>query len=68
HFTARGFYPDQDPYFIHHFKINIDGSGLVPLTDGNGTHEIRTIKVKSGAEFVIDKYSRIDMAGITELR
>ena len=68
HFTARGFYPDQDPYFIHHFKINTDGSGLVPLTDGNGTHEIRTIKVKSGAEFIIDKYSRIDMAGITELR
>jgi len=68
HFTARGFYPDQDPYFIHHFRVNTDGSALVALTDGNGTHEIRTIKLKSGAEYLVDKYSRIDMAGITELR
>lgn len=68
HFSARGFYPEQDPYFIHHFRVNIDGSGFTPLTDGNGTHEIRTIELESGARFLVDRYSRIDMSGVFELR
>ena len=68
HFSARGFYPEQDPYFLHHFRVNFDGSGLTPLTDGNGTHEIRTIELESGAKFLIDRYSRVDMAGVFELR
>ncbi|HYO25641.1 MAG TPA: DPP IV N-terminal domain-containing protein, partial [Lacipirellulaceae bacterium] len=39
-FRASGMHPDQDPYFMHHFRVNFDGSGLVALTAGNGNHQI----------------------------
>ena len=40
-FRASGRNPDQDPYFIHYYRINFDGSGLVALTAGNGTHTVQ---------------------------
>ena len=64
-FSASGYYPDQDPYFIHYFRINFDGTDLVPLTDGNGTH---TISYSPDREYIIDNYSRVDMPPQTELR
>ena len=27
--------PGKDPYFIHYYRINFDGTGLTPLTDGD---------------------------------
>jgi dipeptidyl aminopeptidase/acylaminoacyl peptidase len=38
-FRASGKNPDQDPYFIHYYRVNFDGSGLVALTEGNGDHQ-----------------------------
>src|SRR5262249_58171785 len=40
-FRASGMNADQDPYYIHYYRINFDGSGLVALTEGNGTHIVR---------------------------
>ncbi len=37
-FHAGGMNADQDPYFIHYYRINFDGTGLVALTEGNGNH------------------------------
>src|SRR5205823_3674924 len=31
-FTASGMDPGKDPYLIHAYRINFDGSGLTPLT------------------------------------
>jgi hypothetical protein len=39
-FRASGMYPGRDPYFIHYYRINFDGSGLVALTEGDGNHSI----------------------------
>ena len=64
-FSAGGYYPDQDPYFIHYFRINFDGTDLVPLTDGNGTH---TVSYSPDRKYIIDSYSRVDMPPQTELR
>lgn len=64
-FRAGGFYPDQDPYFIHYFRVNFDGTGLVALTEGNGSH---TIQYSPNEKYLIDTYSRVDMAPIHELR
>jgi dipeptidyl aminopeptidase/acylaminoacyl peptidase len=64
-FSAGGYYPDQDPYFVHYFRINFDGTGLLPLTDGNGTH---TISYSPDRKYIIDSYSRVDMPHQTELR
>jgi dipeptidyl aminopeptidase/acylaminoacyl peptidase len=39
-FRASGMYPGKDPYFIHYYRINFDGTGLVALTEGDGNHSI----------------------------
>lgn len=64
-FRAGGMNPDQDPYFIHYYRINFDGTGLVALTEGNGTH---TIQYSPDRKYIIDTYSRIDTPPIHELR
>jgi len=64
-FHASGMDADQDPYFIHYFRIGWDGSGLVRLTEGNGTH---TIEFSPDRKYLIDSYSRVDMPPIHDLR
>lgn len=64
-FRAGGIYPDQDPYHVHYCRINIDGTGLVVLTEGDGTHDI---EFSPDREYFIDRWSRIDQPPITELR
>ena len=64
-FRAGGVYPEQDPYYIHYCRVNFDGTGLVILTDGNGTHSIDD---SPDGRFIIDRYSRIDMPPVAELR
>lgn len=64
-FQASGMNADQDPYFIHYYRINFDGSGLVALTEGNGTH---SIQFSPDRQYLIDTYSRVDMAPVHELR
>ena len=39
-FRASGMNPDQDPYFVHYYRINFDGTGLTAYTDANGTHAV----------------------------
>ncbi len=64
-FRAGGIYPEQDPYYIHYCRINFDGTGLVKLTAGDGTH---SIAYSPDRRFIIDTYSRVDLAPVTELR
>src|SRR5262245_63696549 len=37
-FRAGGVYGEQDPYYIHYCRVNFDGTGLLVLTAGEGTH------------------------------
>ena len=64
-FRAGGIYPEHDPYYIHYCRVNFDGSGLTLLTDGNGTHSVR---FSPDRRFLVDTYSRVDMAPLVELR
>ena len=64
-FRAGGIRPGQDPYDIHHVRVNFDGSGLTILTEGDGTHEV---EYSPDRRFYLDRYSRVDMPPITELR
>jgi dipeptidyl aminopeptidase/acylaminoacyl peptidase len=64
-FRASGKEPDQDPYFVHHYRVNFDGTGLVALTEANGTH---TVTYSPMRKYIIDTYSRVDMPPVTELR
>ncbi len=40
-FQASGKNPGEDPYHLHHYRINFDGTGLIALTEGNGTHTVQ---------------------------
>lgn len=64
-FRASGLYDDQDPYFVHHCRINFDGTEWVRLTRGNGTH---SVQYSPDRRFLIDSYSRVDQPPIHELR
>ena len=64
-FRAGGMNSDQDPYFIHYYRINFDGTGLVALTEGNGNH---TVQFSPDRKFIIDTYSRVDVPPIHALR
>lgn len=64
-FQASGRHSDQDPYLIHHYRINFDGTGLVALTEGNGDHRIQYSPERT---YLIDTYSRVDLPPVHELR
>lgn len=60
-----GYYPDQDPYFIHYARVNFDGSGFTMLTESNGSHSARFGPER---ERLVATWSRIDQAPVHELR
>jgi dipeptidyl aminopeptidase/acylaminoacyl peptidase len=64
-FRAAGMIDGQDPYFVHYYRINFDGTGLVALTDGNGTH---TAQFSPNRKYLVDSYQRVDAAPVHELR
>ncbi len=64
-FYAVGVHKDQDPYHEHYCRVNFDGSNFKTLTDGDGTHQIR---YENDDQFLVDEFSRVDMAPVTQLR
>jgi dienelactone hydrolase len=64
-FQGSGKIGGQDPYLIHFYRVNFDGTGLVALTEGNGNH---SIQYSPDGKYIIDTYSRVDMAHVHELR
>jgi len=64
-FRASGKNPGQDPYLMHYYRVNFDGTGFTALTEGNGWHNIH---YSPDQRFIIDSYSRVDMAPVHELR
>ena len=64
-FHACGMNKDQDPYLMHYYRIDFDGSNLVHLTEEDGYHEI---EFSPDRRFYIDKYSRVDRPPVNELR
>ncbi|MEN6337345.1 MAG: DPP IV N-terminal domain-containing protein [Phycisphaerales bacterium] len=64
-FRAGGIHPEQDPYYVHLCRVNFDGSGLVVLTAGDGTHEAT---FSPDRRWFLDRWSRVDQPPATELR
>jgi len=64
-FQGSGKNAGEDPYHNHHYRVNFDGTGLVALTDGNGTHDIA---YSPNRDYIIDTYSRADMPPVHNLR
>lgn len=64
-FMACGVVPGHDPYYQHLCRVNLDGSGFVVLSVGDGTHEIT---FSPDRRFFIDEWSRVDLPPVHELR
>jgi dipeptidyl aminopeptidase/acylaminoacyl peptidase len=64
-FEASGKESGQDPYFIHVYRINLDGTGLVRLTEGNGHH---SVSFSPDGSYLVDTWSRVDQPAISVLR
>jgi dipeptidyl aminopeptidase/acylaminoacyl peptidase len=64
-FSASGMYPGQDPYFVYHYRINFDGSGLTLLTPEEANH---SGSYSSDGQFFVDNYSRLDLPPVLVLR
>jgi dipeptidyl aminopeptidase/acylaminoacyl peptidase len=64
YFSASGMYPGKDPYFVHYYRINLDGTGLTPLTTADANH---SVQFSSDLRHYVDTYSRVDLAPISEL-
>jgi dipeptidyl aminopeptidase/acylaminoacyl peptidase len=64
YFRASGMIAGQDPYFVHYYRINFDGTGLVKYTEADGTH---TLAWSPDHQYYLDLYSRVDLPTVLEL-
>ena len=64
-FQASGMYAGKDPYLVHYYRINFDGTGLTALTEADGNH---AVSFSSDMKFYVDTWSRVDQPTVAELR
>ena len=64
-FTASGMHPGEDPYLLHYYRVNFDGSNLVELTPEAANHQA---VFSPGFKYFTDTYSRVDLPATTVLR
>ena len=57
YFTANGREPNEDPYYLHLYKINFDGSGLRLLNGGEFEH---LVSMNDNEQYFVDNYSRVN--------
>lgn len=57
YFSANGREPNEDPYYLHAYRVNFDGTGLKLLNPGDFEHGMNMNDNKS---FFVDNYSRVN--------
>ncbi len=57
YFSANGREPGEDPYYLHLYRVNLDGTGLTLLDAGDFDHEM---SMNDDQQFFIDNYSRVN--------
>jgi dipeptidyl aminopeptidase/acylaminoacyl peptidase len=70
YFHGNGMDAGKDPYYMHFFRVNFDGTGLTRFTTGDGTHTLspNPSAWTANTQFYVDTYSRVNMPPVTELR
>lgn len=63
-FSASGMNSEEDPYYVHYYRIGLDGKGLVALTPAIGNH---SVSFSPDRAFYLDTYSQIDVPPVTAL-
>ena len=59
YFSANGRERGEDPYYLHLYKVNLDGSGLTLLDPGEFDH---AMNMNDDQQFFVDNYSRVNTA------
>jgi dipeptidyl aminopeptidase/acylaminoacyl peptidase len=59
YFSANDREPGEDPYYLHLYKVNFDGSGLALLDGGDFDH---AMSMGDNHDFFVDNYSRVNTA------
>jgi len=57
YFTANDKESEEDPYYLHFYRVNFDGSGLKLLNKGNFNH---FVSMDDNHRFFVDNYSRVN--------
>ncbi len=65
YFTANGREDGEDPYYMHLYRVNFDGTGLTLLNPGNFNH---STDMDDGMNWFVDNYSRVNTTPRAELR
>lgn len=65
YFTGNGRNAGEDPYHIHYYRVNLDGTGLLDLTPEPANHNAR---FNSDYSALIDTYSTQETAPTTVVR
>ncbi len=65
YFSANGMDISEDPYFIHYYKIGLDGKHLTCLTPETGHH---SAVFTSDMSYLIDTYSTVNTPPVSVLR
>ncbi len=57
YFTANGRETKEDPYFMHLYSINFDGTGMKLINAGDFDH---AISMNDESKFLVDNFSRVN--------
>ena len=57
YFTANAAEKGEDPYYLHAYKINFDGSGMRLLNAGDFDH---AVNINDANTFFVDNFSRVN--------
>jgi len=57
YFTAVGREPNEDPYYPHFYRVNLDGTGLKLLNPGDANH---ATSLAESNKYFVDNASRVD--------
>jgi dipeptidyl aminopeptidase/acylaminoacyl peptidase len=64
-FKGSGMNAGEDPYFVHLYKVNFDGTGLAELTPEKANHDA---VFSSDWNYFVDTYSKVDMPPVSVIR
>ena len=65
YFVANGVVKDQDPYYAHLYKINLNGTGLRSLNRGDYN---TSVNMSDSNKYFVNNYSRVNTVPKSELR
>ena len=64
-FGANGREKGQDPYFLHFYRVGLDGGAVASLTPDEGTH---AVQMSPSGKYLVDTYSKPDAPPVVVLR